>query len=478
MTIALVTLFTVVVFAAGFLLWKSRDTWRWFHITGSAITLILAITLLFPTAGVLKSRMAWNKLKEGLDKQLATVEAEEALLKYGDPGAQIPGVLDLQTDLQRYALEAGRRWPNLRMQGNKPDSITLLGAGPAELPPGVAADEAPAAAPAAAAQPLIPEGLVVYGFADGPEPGSPSPVPSFFLGEFKVTASTPSQVTLAPLGKLEADQLQEISSGKAQSWTVYELLPLDGHVPFIALGSEPSDDAIFGRVDEELVRRLLGKSVSEATLTEYLRDGGRVKNDDPPSVRWQKIEFVKPHSIVVDSPEKRNVLDGGFFDSTGQAVDSRLQRGGDDGSVKFKVADQIIVSEEAATEMITLGVAKLLDIYFVRELHDYRFVLRRTRLRIAELTLREQELQYQAQVLQDAIDATLMMLTTNQDAKLKLEKDLAQLQIESKAIRNYTAKLTDTVAETRQQLIGIYRDNLQLAEELKTLHQGIANSLP
>ncbi|MGV3486034.1 MAG: hypothetical protein ACO1RT_16580, partial [Planctomycetaceae bacterium] len=140
MTIALIVLITIVVFTAGYLLWKSRDTWRWFHLTASAITLILAIVLLFPTAGVLKSRRAWNKVKEDLETRLARIEADQALLQYGDPNdpASGAGILDLQSDLQRYSIEAGRRWPNLRMVNNAPGSITLAVAAPqAALPPGV-----------------------------------------------------------------------------------------------------------------------------------------------------------------------------------------------------------------------------------------------------------------------------------------------------------------------------------------------------
>jgi hypothetical protein len=481
MTIALVALLVIIVLAAGFLIWKSRDTWRWYQLTAAAMTLILAITLLFPTAGVLKSRAAWNKVKEELDVRLARIEDEQRRLKYGDPGdaESGQGVLELQSQLQRFALEAGRRWPNLRMQGNRPDSITLLSAAPAALPPGIVPDEPPAGgqAPAATNQPLIPQGLVVYGFAESAEPGVNVPVPSFFLGEFRVTASGPGQVTIAPVGPLEGPQQQAIAGGKAQSWTLYELLPLDSHTPFIAPGSEPADDALFGRVDDELVKRMLGKSVTPATLSKYLRDGERAKPDDPPSTRWVKIEFLKPHSIVVDSPEKRNVLDGGFFDGTGQAVDSRLQRG-EDGTAKFRTGDQIVVKEESSTELIEQGVAKLLDTYFVRPLHDYRFVLRRIRLRISELAIRQQELEYEGKVLQDAIDATVIMLAANQDAKLKLENDIAKIQTEREAIKTYTDKVRTEVAQTRQRLVGLYQQNLELAAELKEYHRGIAASLP
>jgi len=489
MTIALISILVIAVFAAGFLLWKSRDTWRWFHITASAITLLLAIALLFPTAGVLKSRSAWSKVKETLDVRLAKIEKEQDLLKFGDPNdpANTVGVFDLQLQLKKFTVEAGRRWPSLKMQANAPASITLQRVAPvAELPPGVEAppaEQPAAAAPAAAAAalPLIPQGLIVYGFAESMEQGVPTPIPTFFLGEFKVTASGPNEVTIAPTTTLEAPQQQAISSGQAQTWTLYELLPLDGHEPFVAIGSEPADDAVFGRVDDELVKRLFAKGVSQPTINKYLRDGGRTNPDDTPATRWVKIEFNKVHSVVVDSLEKRSVLDGGFFDPTGQAVDSRLQRGGEDvdkGVVKFKITDQVTVKEEVANALVDEGVAKLLDTYYVRELNDYRFALRRIRLRISELTIRQAELEFEAKVLNDAIDATKAMLAVNQDLKLKLEKDAAKIQVEKTAITAYSANVTMEVAATKQRLVGIYRNNIELAAELQQLHSGIDAKLP
>ncbi len=482
MAIALLILIIVLVFVAGFLLWKSRDSWQWFHITASAITFLLSIIFLFPTAETLKSRTAWNRVKEELEVRLARIEIEQATLKYGDPTDPVGGrgVLDMQSELQGYALDAGRRWPNLRMQSNNGGSIVLASVAPQqELPPGVepaAADAQPAAA-AAGAQTLIPQDMVVYGFAETPQPGITVPVPTFFLGEFRVTASAASQVTLTATGTLTGPQQQAITSGQAQSWSLYELLPLDGHAPFIAIGSEPADDALFGRVDEELVKRLLASGVSQTTIDDYLRDGARSKQDDPPATRWVKVEFVKPHSIVVDSTEKRDVLDGGFFDPAGQAVDSRLQRG-EDGAVKFKTGTQIIVKEEAADELIDLGVAKLVDTYFVRPLNDYRFILRRIRLRLAELAIRKQELEYEQQVLNDAIAATVAMLAANQETKLKLEQDVAKIEVERNAIAQYSEEVKDQVAETRQRLIGIYRSNVDLETQLQEIHLGIENSLP
>ncbi len=488
MSIALIVIFVVAVIAQGVLLWKGRGGWRWFHITSQVLTLMLAIAILFPTAGVLSSRNAWNKVKEELDARLAKAEAEQKLIKYGDPAdpAAGEGIMDLQSRLQRVSLEAGRRWPSLQLQNAAAGTVTLSTPAPAqpEVAPGLegeAAPEAPAAAPAAPAQPLVPQGLVVYGFAEGEEPGVSVPVPVFYLGEFKVTASTPTQVTLAPVGTQEPVQVQAIAGGRAQSWTLYELVPLDGHNQFIAAGSDQTEnnDNIFGRVDEEMVKRLLGNNVSPATLDKYLRDGSRSRQDDPPATRWVKIEFTKNYQITVDSPEKRNVLDGGFFDPSGQSVDSRLQRVADDGGVaKFDVGDQLVVKEEAAAAMIEEGVAKLLDTYFVRELNDYRVLLQRTRLRITELAIRQGELEYEQKVLEDAIAATNTMLTANQEAKLMLEKDLAQIQKERSVIRTYTDDIEQKVGQTRENLVALYRENLQLAAKLREIHQKIAAAVP
>ncbi len=489
MSIALIVIFVIAVIAQGVLLWKGRSGWRWFHVTSQVLTLLMAIALLFPTAGVLTSRNAWNKVKEELDARLAKAEADQYLIKFGDPAdpAAGEGIVVMENRLQRLSLEAGRRWPNLRMQNVAAGVVTLATPAPPapEVAPGLEGEAAPAAQPAAApaapAQPLVPQGLVVYCFAEGDEPGVTVKVPSFYLGEYRVTASTPTQVTLTPVGAQEAVQSQAIASGRAESWALYELVPLDGHNQFIAAGSDQTEnnDNIFGRVDEEMVRRLLGNNVTPATLDKYLRDGSRVRQDDPPATRWVKIEFIKNYQITVDSPEKRNVLDGGFFDASGQSVDSRLQRIADDGGVaKFKTGDQLVVKEEAANAMIEEGVAKLLDTFFVRELNDYRVLLQRTRLRITELGIRQGELEYEQKVLEDAIAATNTMLTANQEAKLKLEKDLAQIQTERTVIKTYTDNLEQKVGQTRQHLVSLYRQNLQLATKLKEIHQKIAASLP
>lgn len=503
----------VLFFAFSFVVWKAAKDWRWYNIVAVLITMLLAMVFIFPTAGALKSRAAWHKVKENLEVRADKALKEQKNLKYGDahdPTAG-PGVLDLAQQLSKVGIEAGRRWRGLRMANNNVQSIQLNKVQQAPPPGVVAAADPDAAAPAAAAGPLIPQDMVVYGFSEAIVQGVDGPVPTFYLGEFKVTASTPTGVTLVPTGPLEQNQQQRIGGGQASSWSLYELLPLDAHEPFVTEGSTASDDNVFGSVDENLIRGMLqwtpgdGQRLSELsdrlqnapdpdisvvftpaeqleyrnlsvrgqTFKNYLRDGSRSTADDPPLSRWVLVEFTKNFTLDVDSPQQTGALEGGFFDGNGRAVDSRLQRG-DDGNVKFKAGDRIVVKEEAATQLTDVdGVARLVDEYFIRPLNDYRFVLRRIRLRLTELSIRSKELKYENAVLAAAKDATEAMLVLNQKEKLKLEQDLAQTQGEAKAIRGYHDKLEDEVKKTRERLVALYQDNQRLEQQLQKAHGNV-----
>ncbi|TWT96495.1 hypothetical protein [Neorhodopirellula pilleata] len=482
MQYALLAFLIVLVLAQAFLLWKAKDSWRWYPMVAIITTTILAVVFLFPLAGALKSRAAWHQIKEELEERLVKVEAEQAELRYGDPNSPLAedGVLPMAQRLAKLGTEAGRRWRGLRLTNQNfggQTSIVLSAPVDANQVEGLPED-APAdaqAAAAAARPPLIPNGMVVYGFAEGQQPNVDRMIPTFYLGEFRVTASTPDQVTLTTTGPLLPRQQQAITSGQASSWSVYELLPLDGHEPFIAEGSQPDDDNVFGRIDDELVNRILS-GVSDATRQNYLRDGSRSLDDDRPLTRWVKIEITKSHTIDVDSPDQRGALDGGFFDGSGRAVDSRLQAGGE-GKVKFDKGELLVLKEEAANALQQEGVARLVDTYYLRPLNDYRFVLRRIRLRLAELETRTEELNFERDILQRAIDATVKMLGEYQTDKLKLEQDLAQTETERKAIQDYNEKLRATVKATREKLVGLYRSNQSLENELEQIHLDIKSNM-
>ncbi|MCC9603968.1 hypothetical protein LOC67_25735 [Stieleria sp. JC731] len=466
MKFALLAVLLVILIAFIVMVVKAAKNWRWYHITSAVITMLLAITFLFPTAAALKSRQAWHKIKEDLEKQLAEVKAQNQSLQYGDPTdpSAPPGVKAVSLELSKLGTEAGRRWRSLQMTDNDGNGqITLRTSGQAD--PSVAIPGAdPAAAPEPAG-PLVPVGLVVYGFAEGQVPNVEQTVPLAYLGEYKVTASTGSTVTVTPTFALEPNQVNLIGSGQARLWSLYEMLPLDGHVPFIAEGSRPSDDNALGRVDDQLVNALL-KNAKPETIQAYLRDGTREAPEDP-AARWVKIKFDKKWEIDVDSEEQRGALEGGFFDNSGRAVDSRLQRS-DNGKVSFAVGDTIIVKEEAARQLINQEqVASLVDTYYLRPLNDYRYILRKIRLQIREMDIRITEMEYQKKILEAAIAATVDMLATRQDEKLKLEQDLAQYQVENKALQEYFGQIRDELREIKEASSALFKDNYRLMLQIK-----------
>ncbi|EMI52180.1 coiled-coil domain-containing protein [Rhodopirellula sallentina] len=481
MQYALLGLLVILVLVQAFLLWKARTEWRWYEITAIIVTTILAVVFVFPVAGALKSRSEWHKVKENLDARLAKAKAEQKELRDGDRNNPLSdqGALPLAQKLAAIGIEAGRRWRGLRFNNanfNGQPTIVLSkapeadnGNDPLDAPP--AGDGGEAGEEDAEPLPLIPESMVVYGFGEGRGPNIEVPVPTRFLGEFRVTASSPTQVTLTPTGPLLPEQQRLIEQGNARSWSVYELLPLDGHGPFIAEGSAPDDDNIFGRVDDQLINAIL-QNASEETRRNYLRDGARSLPDDEPLSRWVKIEFTKNHTITVDSPDQYSALEGGFFDGSGRAVDSRLQVG-DKGQVQFAKGDLLVVKEEAATALRAEGVARLVDEYYLRPLNDYRFVLRRIRLRIAELDNRAVQLNFEKDVLQKAIDATVKMLASYQTDKLLLEQDFEQFEKERKALEDYNKNLRANSKATREKLVRLYRSNQALEEELEQIHRSI-----
>ena len=491
----------VILIGFFVVVWKASPNWRWYNIVAVCITMILSVVFIFPTAGVLKSRSSWHQLKEKLEVQYEEVAAEQRLIKYGDNDQEMPrygaGVVELGMELSKIGIEAGRRWPNLVLQQMNNNQVVL--SKPPEDAGGIAGMPAdPAAAPpaAAAAVPLVPVDMVVYGFGEVEFNSDGVRLPAVYLGEYRVTASTPDSVTLAPTSALEPSQrnaLQKLPTfGQTVSWTLYELLPLDAHDPFITDGSQPEDNFILGSVDQNLVNQLLSNALRLTrnsaqennpplqtnldSLKSYLEDGRRATDDDLPVTRWSMIEFVQTKKIEVDSPEQRGALDGGFFDLTGRAVDSRLQRS-DDNEVVFKKGDRVLMKEEAANVLINEGVAELRDRYYLRPLNDYRFILRQLRLRLDDLAGRKTELEFEKQVLEQAIAKTEDMLVKNQSDKLKLEQDLEQFRVEKTAMDDYTTKMRAQLEQMRTEMAQIHQHNLSLEQEIAQKHQAIERRL-
>ncbi len=473
--IILASVLFLLLVSFAVIVWKAASNWRWFNIVAVVLTMLLALIFLFPTAGVLRSRSAWHEVLESLELRLAEVKAEAADITLGEAvGAEASrsgGLIDLQSDLSTLAVEAGRRWRNLQLKGAKlqnPVSISL-----GALPGNNLNGEPPE--PAANAQPLVPAETLVYGFSETADDNQMM-VPTFYLGEFIVQASDANQVTLVPTGKLEQYQLDYINEGKARSWLLCELLPPDGHVPFIKPFSQADDKNCLGVVDEELVRRLLVDASDETRLA-YLEDGRASKPDDPPAAKWVELQFTQNHRIEVDSRDERSLADGGFFDGNGRALDAALQHGADDGFISFKKGDKLLLKSEGAAELIDQGVAEELGSFFLRPLTDYGFVLRRIRLNLMSLAEKKAELTAEELLLKDAITRTDQLLVFNQEVKLKLEQDLTQFRVEKQSINEYKGKITAEAQAMVAELNRLEQENAELEQQIEQKHLKIERQL-
>ena len=458
--------------------WKAASNWRWFNILAIVLTMLLAIVFLFPTAVVLKSRSAWHKIQADLETQVVTLQEETKRIKLGEAvgadSVRRGGLVDLQSELAALALEAGRRWRNLQFKsGNlnaKPMSI-LLGAPPAN---GIGGQPAEPAGDAAA-KPLVPDQTLVYGFSEVEDDESLVMAPMFYLGEFIVQASNANELTLVPAGPLEDNQVEYIKQGKARSWLLCELLPPDGHRPFLS-SNVPETGNCLGSVDEALVKALL-QEASEQTQRSYLEDGRSKEPDDPPETHWVEVQFTKKHKIEVDSPgEQRSLIDGGFYDGSGRALDAALQHG-EDGNITFEIGDKILLKNEGATDLLNLDVAKKLGDYFLRPLNDYGFLFSRIRLNLITLADQKAELTSEKAVLEEMFGKTQKMLVNNQTVKNKLEQDLKQFEVERESIREYSESLAAEVKKMLDEMNRLEQENAEWEQQIEQKHLKIEREL-
>ncbi len=328
---------------------KTAHGWGALHTTMLFFIFFSTLVFLFSSAGVAKRRVAWVKSHDKLKKVLADLTNEEIKIKYGDLSSTAQdneALIPALAQLTRVTSDRGRVWKGAVLQNfdAKTDEYLLrlsLNKGGQPLDPAAAAP-----APAAGAVPtkVLDEQLVVYAFGEGRD-ASGRMVPNAYLGEFIVDQSVGLDAKLKPTVELLPIQKDYIVKGNAPQWTIFELMPLDSHEVFAAEGSQSTETEYFGRMDEQQITQLLGAGQEnnpavQALIQSYLQDGAEAKPNIPDENLWILVEFTKDYVIEVDSKEKRNATEGGFFDTIGRTVDERLKRGGELAEVKYAPGDK------------------------------------------------------------------------------------------------------------------------------------------
>jgi hypothetical protein len=485
-----VVLVTLIVFIV--LLVKTFKSWGTAHAILLSLLFIESWTFIFFAASVSHQRLSYTKAHDTLMNKVEKLSKTLDEQMFGDrldPALNLEKFVPLSNEVNRIALERGRVWRGAIKQAATPNGATLLmPATVTNLPVAPPAEAAGAAgAQAAAVLPTVDQGLapesVVYLFGESPSPFRV--IPTVYLGEYVVTGIKDNLVSVRPTTPLSQDQLRAL--GGSESCAVYEVLPIDSHTAFAAEGSKPEDDALFGRMDEKQIEELFAMAeaqvqtkVSDARRSRireaYLQDGGQASEQTPPESLAYRVKFLKDHSILVDSTEKRSAMEGGFYDLSGRTVDTRLKLDAEEG-VAFKTDDTYIFDSATAKDWEMQGIVALEARLFVRPLNDYEFAFRETR---RLWTKARQDLllitrEFDEMVRTSKVVSEQEILRGEEGKRLALDK--AQYGKELEVINEVHGSLTQQVEDKKTELSQLYGTVVSLHDRLVQRSKELASIL-
>jgi hypothetical protein len=515
------------------LIYFFTKTWRWFHIVAVFCVFVASIFLVYYTALVYRTHVAWRTLEARTAKKVEELTVQRDLLRHGDLLGLDPNAESLHSisgKVGRSIIDLGRVWRHCTPQGIQADgTITLNTVAPGSEVAPPAEPAAPAAAPAAGATPapaapaapVRPAGpppnrievdTVLYVFVDDlapPEfiadtappaiklpPGTK--IPRYYLGEFRATAATDTTVTLSPVFPLSPVDVAVMRENR--TWSLYETLPVDGHEVFSLtpdtggnLNESAEQVSIFGEMTPVVLQTIIPPPVRQhyesdqafqlatqrhaVRMQNYLRDGKRASNDDPPLNVWLKIRFKEKHSEDVDSGAKVSALQLGatddFFDR-GLAEVAMLQRGG---KAEFNPGDIAVFPQEDANRLLQEKTAdgkpicELIEPVYVRTLNNYAFLFRDILFRQSRVMADIARIQRDIAQIKKSQEHVNQQLVVARAEQAKLNTDIEKTTFEKTKITEYHATLEKSLNDLKAKLSVLYRANLQLEAELEDLNQ-------
>ncbi len=326
--ILVLVLMIISLFVFIYLIVITARSWGALHTTMLCFIFIESWVFLVFAGKALDKRLAMLKDYSTTKANVEKLTNDARKLRFGgdniseDQDAYLP----LAGKAGRLAAERGRVWRNVSKVAVEGNKVRLELVAPA--PAAGAEDPAAAggAAPAATVD-TIPQGMIVYAFTQGPlgsapaapaatAPGEaaspadaaatePAPaadpaagglsVPLVYLGEFRISESTPGNVVVEPVTPLEPNQIKALNDEPVLA--LYETLPQDSHDAFLTKGAAANDQSVFGMVDEAKLRALFAAVPAgrrEALIAAYTRDGGASVDNDPKVNVYQLVEVVNP----------------------------------------------------------------------------------------------------------------------------------------------------------------------------------------
>jgi len=477
-----------------FLMYMFTKTWRWFHVTMMLFVYGASIATVVYVSMTLKTHNAWRTMVREQRALVAELAAERDKLTFGDitkREQETTPIRELHARLGRTILDRGRVWRNCKItNGPAADgSVTLDTTGPADAP---------------RTRNNISEEMILYAFTETPAPAELAPVlvdpasainfPQYFIGEFTATAVTDTSVSLKPTIGLSPTGIAAIGTGAP--WVLYETMAPDGHSFFVSDPERPINltldadtEPVFGSVDDRRVAvhfaraaKLQGESDEafmqryQPILQEYLRDGKRATDQDPPENRWLKVRFTGPYEEEVDSASDLGAVKTSqtFFDR-GRAEIAILKR---NGMAKFKKNDiGIFPPSEEVNRLLSNGTCELIEPVYVRSLRNYAQTYREIDRRSQDLAADVVRIERRTAELTKANASTVGHIDYHEKEQVKLKEDLAKFVYERDQIKNYQEKLAAAVQAKREKLSFLYRANHKLATELAAAHLALTEKI-
>lgn len=444
-----------------FLTYMNTKTWRWLHVTMTFFVFGAAIAFCFYAAMALKTRAAWIKHHDKLEKDVATTTQQLQVVTHGEPKdieSKQPSVASLREKLGRTIIDRGRIW-----RGCPPQTFDAQ-TGVATLLTSPPPDPALPAPPVKKNNIAVKTVLFAFREAALPPPEG-HVVPAAYIGEFEVTASTDTSVTMSPRMPLTREQVQA-GGAPPVTWVLYETCPVDGHNWFAGLDAQalgaliPSPPGVPPADYQKLIQS-------------YVRDGQQAEATDPPENVWIEVKFLKEHKVPVDAAAVSTTVDSNPFNDQGEATLERLRRanpGQPAESVTFGPAltqvNTAILDQQTAESLIAQGICEKVRPIYRRRLTDYELRFQKIYQRTVETNDRGRRVTLDNQALAASTDRASAQSMLVDELKAKLTDDLTKAKFEKEEVGKYIGALESQLAAVQTRLSDLYKSNKAISREL------------
>lgn len=500
----------VLILFFCFVTYMNTKTWRATHVTFLFLVFGAGLAFSVYASLILKTRQAWQKKTVELEQRedKAAINVKETLYgKHGD--TENPGLMAWREEVRRSLVDRGRVWRDTAVVSVERQAPVAGGENASVV---VTLRTAPAADPIANFDySKMAQGTVVYAFSDL-NPAAPHSS-YMYMGEFTATAVANDSITLTSLTPLTPFDQNVI--GDMQTWVLYERMPADSQEVFSVSAEQanvfrtavqPSDLLKVENFDEGgtlLNDPQAHQKLFQETLWEYERDGmteeemeahRAAKGQEPLSEEikqermFAQVKFLKDYKVDVDAGQAAPPDSGNsdVFDSTGKALDPRLQRGS---AIEFKAGATAVmflngfrdkdgaVVEKGARELQDEGVLNIDRTIYRRPLNDYAYAFRHIQARKDQLLESLALVNKEIAIVTAEIAAAEKNTMARQVEKTKLQEDQTKLAEETAKISKYAADLEASYRGVRSELSRLYRENAALHERILAANEELTREI-